>query len=70
MYKSFSIVLCLTAGLALAGCGNTTGQRALSGGGIGAASGAVLGAAAGFNPLIGAAVGGAGGAAIGAATTR
>jgi hypothetical protein len=50
-------------------CGDTWGQRAVTGGGIGAASGAVLGAATGFNPLLGAVVGGAGGAAIGAATT-
>ena len=50
-------------------CGDTWGQRAVTGGGIGAASGAVMGAATGFNPLIGAVIGGAGGAAIGAATT-
>ena len=50
-------------------CGDTWGQRAVTGGGIGAASGAVLGAATGFNPLLGAVVGGMGGAAIGAATT-
>ena len=50
-------------------CGDTWGQRAVTGGGIGAASGAVLGAATVFNPLLGAVVGGAGGAAIGAATT-
>ena len=50
-------------------CGDTWGQRAVTGGGIGAASGAVLGAVTGFNPLLGAVVGGAGGAAIGAATT-
>ena len=50
-------------------CGDTWGQRAVTGGGIGAASGAVLGAATGFNPLLGAVVGGAAGACIGAATT-
>jgi osmotically inducible lipoprotein OsmB len=50
-------------------CGDTWGQRAVTGGAIGAGSGAVLGAATGFNPLLGALVGGAGGAAIGAATT-
>ena len=49
-------------------CGDTWGQRAVTGGGIGAGSGALLGVAAGFNPLLGAVVGGAGGAAIGAAT--
>ncbi len=50
-------------------CGDNWGQRAVTGGGIGAASGAVLGAATGFNPLLGALVGGAAGAGIGAATT-
>jgi osmotically inducible lipoprotein OsmB len=50
-------------------CGDTMGQRALTGGGIGAGSGAVLGAVAGFNPLVGALVGGVAGAGIGAATT-
>ena len=49
-------------------CGDTWGQRAVTGGGIGAGSGALLGVVAGFNPLLGAVVGGAGGAAIGAAT--
>ena len=50
-------------------CGDTWGQRAVTGGAIGAGSGAVLGAATGFNPLLGAVVGGAAGAGIGAATT-
>jgi osmotically inducible lipoprotein OsmB len=50
-------------------CGDTWGQRAVTGGGIGAGTGALLGVAAGFNPLLGAVVGGAAGAGIGAATT-
>lgn len=50
-------------------CGDTWGQRAVTGGGVGAASGALLGVATGFNPLLGAVVGGAAGAGIGAATT-
>jgi osmotically inducible lipoprotein OsmB len=50
-------------------CGDTWGERAVTGGGIGAGSGALLGAVAGFNPLVGALVGGAAGAGIGAATT-
>jgi hypothetical protein len=54
--------------LGVAACGDTWGQRAVTGGGIGAGSGALLGVVAGFNPLLGAVVGGAGGAAIGAAT--
>ena len=55
--------------LGVTACGDTWGQRAVTGGGIGAGSGALLGVATGFNPLLGAVVGGAGGAAIGAATT-
>ena len=55
--------------LAATACGDTWGQRAVTGGGIGAGTGALLGVATGFNPLLGAVVGGAGGAAIGAATT-
>ena len=50
-------------------CGDTWGQRAVTGGAIGAGSGAVLGAATGMGPLTGAVVGGAVGAGVGAATT-
>jgi hypothetical protein len=51
-----------------AACGNTPGQRAVTGGAIGAASGAVVGSTVGA-PVGGAVVGGLGGAAVGAATT-
>lgn len=54
--------------LSLSACGHSTGDRALSGAGIGAAGGAVVGALAG-NPLAGAAIGGAVGAGAGALTT-
>jgi hypothetical protein len=54
--------------LVLAGCGTTPGERAISGGAIGAGAGAVGGALVG-NPLAGAAIGGAGGAAAGALTS-
>jgi len=54
--------------LAATACGDTWGQRAVTGGGIGAGTGALLGVATGFNPLLGAVVGGAAGAGIGAAT--
>jgi osmotically inducible lipoprotein OsmB len=54
--------------LALTGCGNTTGDRALSGGGIGAGVGAVGGALMGA-PLEGALIGGAVGAGAGALTS-
>ena len=52
----------------LAACGNTPGQRAVSGGLLGAGGGAVVGAATGGNPLTGAVIGGVGGAAVGAVT--
>jgi hypothetical protein len=69
MHKLVVAVAALFAFSTLAACGDTPGQRALSGGAIGAGSGAVIGAATGGNPLIGAVIGGAGGAVIGAATT-
>lgn len=49
-------------------CGETWGQRAVTGGAIGAGSGAVLGGVAGLGILPGALIGGIGGAGIGAAT--
>lgn len=54
--------------LALAGCGYSKGERALSGAGIGAGVGAVGGAIVGGDPVTGAVVGGAVGAAAGALT--
>lgn len=53
--------------LALTACGTDPGDRAVSGGMIGAGAGAVIGAAAG-NPAAGAAIGAATGAALGAVT--
>lgn len=55
----------------LAACDNMsrTQQRALSGGAIGAAGGAAVGALTGTSLLTGAVIGGAGGAAVGALTT-
>jgi osmotically inducible lipoprotein OsmB len=54
--------------LALAACGETTGDRGLTGAGIGAAVGAVGGAMVGA-PLAGAAIGAGVGAATGALTS-
>ncbi len=51
-------------------CGDTTGERAVSGGAIGAGAGAVGGALIGGNPLGGALIGGAAGAATGALTSK
>lgn len=66
----------LTTGIAIVGlagmlaaCGNTTGERALSGGAIGAGAGAAGGALLG-DPVTGAVIGGAAGAATGALTDK
>lgn len=55
-------------GLALAGCGTSTTDRALSGGALGAGAGAAAGALTGGNAGTGAIIGGALGAAAGAIT--
>ncbi len=56
-------------GIFLAGCGTDPGERALTGGGIGAGAGAVGGALLGANPVAGALIGGGVGAVTGAATS-
>lgn len=61
--------LCLAAALGLSACGETTTDRALSGGAIGAGAGAVGGALLG-HPAAGAAIGGAAGAATGGLTDK
>jgi osmotically inducible lipoprotein OsmB len=68
MVRSALLLSC--AGLLLAGCGETTSDRALSGAGIGAAAGAATGAATGGSVLGGAVLGGAAGAATGAVTDK
>lgn len=55
--------------LGLAACGDTWGQRAVTGGGIGAGTGALIGALTPMGLLPGALIGGAVGAGVGAATT-
>lgn len=55
--------------LSATACGETWGERAVTGGGIGAGTGAVIGAVTGMGPLTGAVIGGAVGAGAGAATT-
>jgi hypothetical protein len=66
------IVALLALAGSLAACSgmNNTQQRALSGGAIGAAGGAVLTAIVGGPILLGTAVGALGGAAVGAATAH
>jgi hypothetical protein len=68
MLRKFSIAAASLAMLALAGCGTNPGDRAVSGGLLGAGSGALIGAAAG-NAGEGALIGGLGGAALGALTS-
>ncbi|HWY61374.1 MAG TPA: hypothetical protein VNW15_05690 [Rhizomicrobium sp.] len=60
--------IAIAAAAALAGCGTTPGDRGLSGGLLGAGSGAAIGALAG-NAGEGALIGGLGGMAIGALTS-
>ncbi len=62
-----TVAILATLGL-LAACGHSAGDRALSGGGIGAGAGAVGAALLGANPVSGALVGGAVGAAAGGLT--
>ncbi|NGM22086.1 hypothetical protein G3576_18850 [Roseomonas stagni] len=64
------IALALLLILPMAACSgmNRTQQRALSGGAIGAAGGAAVGALTGGSAVTGALIGGAGGAALGAIT--
>jgi osmotically inducible lipoprotein OsmB len=64
MRRYLPLVVLTALSLALAGCGQTPGCRALTGAGIGAAGGAALGAIGG-NPALGAIAGGATGAAVG-----
>lgn len=68
--KSLHTTCAMFALLAVAACGESRGDRALSGAGIGAGVGAVGSAVTGGSPVTGAVVGGAVGAAAGAVTDR
>jgi osmotically inducible lipoprotein OsmB len=65
--KMLSILPVLALGLGLSACGHSEGERAITGGAMGAGAGALGGALFG-HPVGGALVGGAGGAAAGALT--
>ena len=65
MLRSLAVLM---IAIALVGCGKTVGDRAVSGGAIGAATGAAGAAIIGGNIGAGALLGGATGAAIGAVT--
>lgn len=72
MGRISSLTLFVISCVALAGCGYTPEQRALSGGALGGATGAAIGAATGGGAgaaLAGGAIGAATGAIVGAATT-
>lgn len=68
-FKDFAFTIALTSLLGLSACGESKGDRAISGGGIGAAAGLVGGALIGA-PLEGALIGGAVGAGTGALTNE
>lgn len=66
--KTLTVISLMSVMLLVSACGKTPGDRALSGGGIGAGVGAVGGALVGGDPVTGAVIGGAAGAATGALT--
>jgi hypothetical protein len=69
MKSKFLAVMMIPLALSLSACGDTWGQRAVTGGALGTGTGLAVAAVAGW-PLLGPAlVGGALGAGIGAATT-
>jgi hypothetical protein len=68
VYITNSLLASLLA-IGLAGCGYSQGDRAASGGLLGAAGGAGIAALTGGSPLAGAAIGGAAGAVGGAVTS-
>ena len=71
MQKIFPLTILIISSIALAGCGYTPEQRAVSGAALGGATGAAIGAAAGRGPgaaLAGGAIGAATGAIVGANT--
>jgi uncharacterized membrane protein len=67
MTRTLLVPVLLGAAIVLGACGNTTGDRAMSGGGIGAGVGALGGLLVGA-PIEGALIGGAVGAGAGALT--
>ena len=68
MQKALTTLAAVILVAGLAACGQSKGDRALSGGAIGAGTGAAVGAITGGSPLTGALIGGAVGAAGGALT--
>jgi hypothetical protein len=69
MRRLITPVVLATLALGLAGCGYNRGDRALSGGALGAGAGAAIGAVTGGSALTGALIGGGAGALGGALTS-
>jgi len=67
--KIATLMVVFGLGFVLAACGNRPGERALSGGLIGAGTGAAIGAVTGGSPATGALIGGGVGAIGGAVTS-
>ncbi len=67
--KILTAAILTALSLGLAGCGYSPGSRAVSGGAIGAGTGAIIGAATGGSPAMGALIGGGIGALGGALTS-
>jgi len=67
--KFLSAAILVPLALSVSACGDTWGERAVTGGGIGAGAGLAVGALAGWPLVAPALVGAALGAGIGAATT-
>lgn len=69
MKTNFLAVIMLPLALMLSACGDTWGERAVTGGGIGAGTGLAIGALVGWPLLAPTLAGAAVGAGIGAGTT-
>ncbi|MFL5279898.1 MAG: hypothetical protein ACJ8AW_02590 [Rhodopila sp.] len=70
MRTVMALVFLACSSIGIAGCGRTTGTRAVTGGLIGAGGGAALGSVTGLGAGTGALIGGAGGAGAGALTAH
>ena len=68
-YMTASTLVLASLALGLSACGYSTGDRAVSGGLMGAGAGAAIGAVTGGSPLTGALIGGGVGAVGGAVTS-
>jgi len=68
-HRIVTTLVLIALGCGLAGCGQRPGERALTGGAIGAGGGAVGAALLGANPVAGALIGGGAGALAGAVTS-